>query len=122
MLDLPDATDMDYDVDKEEEFSLFCCFYSEPYCPLITWYKDGVEIKDELTIRKADSGRRLEVFARSDSGGNYRCTATTPYGEVMSHTIIVKVTSKFDALYCSHCTVHRHVKGKASCFNQINFK
>ncbi len=120
-MDLPDATDMDYDVDKEEEFSLFCCFYSEPYCPLITWYKDGVEIKDKLTIRKTDSGRRLEVFARSDSGGNYTCTATTPYGEVISHTIILKVTSKFDALYCSHCTDSQTCQERGFLFRSDTF-
>jgi hypothetical protein len=96
-LKIIDATDSYSDFDGGEFFELDCCFYSHPYCPTITWYKDGVEIIDGLTIRKIKQGRALQVYARPDAGGNYTCTATTPYGEFERHTITnVKIISKFD--------------------------
>ncbi|CAB4030644.1 roundabout homolog 1 isoform X1, partial [Paramuricea clavata] len=87
-LEIIDATESDSQFDGDEIFELHCCFYSHPYCPTITWYKDGVEIKDDhLTIRKIRQGLTLKVFAKLDAGGNYTCNATTPYGEVKSNTI-----------------------------------
>ncbi|CAB4035038.1 roundabout homolog 1 isoform X1, partial [Paramuricea clavata] len=81
-LEIIDATESDSQFDGDEIFKLHCCFYSHPYCPTITWYKDGVEIKDDhLTIRKIRQGLTLKVFAKLDAGGNYTCNATTPYGE-----------------------------------------
>ena len=95
-LDILGATDSFSDFDADEELELECCFYSYPYCPTITWYKDGVEIKDGLTTRKIKQGRTLQIFPKMDTGGNYTCTAITPYGEVESHTIRnVQVISKF---------------------------
>ena len=98
-LEIVDATDQDYDADHEKKFSLHCCFYSQPYCPKIKWYKDGVEVKYGLTIQKIDGGRTLEVHATSDSGGKYTCNATTPYGESASHSISVSVSRRCTGNY-----------------------
>ena len=74
--------------------SLFCCFISRPYCPTMRWFKDGKEINskyqlDNFEIKKG--GRVLHLLPSLYSNGNYSCTATTPYGEVESHTMKVKV-------------------------------
>jgi hypothetical protein len=99
-LRIVDATDSHSEIDRGEAFYLDCCFYSHPYCPIITWHKDGVEIRDDSTIRKTKHGRTLQVHATSDAAGNYTCNATTPYGEAETYTIIdVKVISMFDMYF-----------------------
>lgn len=63
---------------------------------MITWYKNGVPVRDDgFTISSMNNGQALKVYAKPDAGGNYTCKATTPYGEVSSHTIQdVKVIRK----------------------------
>lgn len=97
-LEIINSTDSYREFDKGNEFTLHCCFYSQPYCPIIKWYKDGKEIdqkQGQSTFQ--EQGRTL---LRSDvdkaSAGNYTCTAKTPYGEHKNHTIEVNITGKFE--------------------------
>ena len=84
--------------------SLHCCFYAQPYCPTITWYKDGVKIKDEsgdtLPLTKiTNHGRTLKVYTTATAGGHYTCNAITPSG-MLNHTMQVSIhDSKFHAMY-----------------------
>ncbi|XP_028402014.1 uncharacterized protein LOC114524959 [Dendronephthya gigantea] len=87
LLTLENATHI-LDVYINSTFHLYCCFYSQPYCPRIIWYKDGVEIRNYT--KKLEGGRTLEIYATPSAGGNYTCVATTPFGEQLSFVNTVK--------------------------------
>jgi hypothetical protein len=53
-----------------------------------------------------NGGWTLKIFATAESGGDYRCTATTPYGESLSHTIHVSV---FGTFYELNLTIHAYI-------------
>ena len=104
MLELIDANKY-LDVNIDSTFHLYCCFYSQPYCPSISWYKDGVKIQEQLNIRILEGGRTLEIYATPQVGGNYTCVATTPFGERSSFLNVVKAESEFD-IYFNHIFLH----------------
>ena len=94
-LDIVDGSDRNFDIDIGKKFKLSCCFTSHPYCPTITWYKDGVLLTAENDlVAFLEDGRTLHAHGAPDSEGNYTCKATTPYGNSLSHTIEVNAKCK----------------------------
>ncbi len=67
--------------------------------PNITWYKEGIPIREDGRIRFLASGRQLEVsFSQNKDSARYTCVATNVAGQA-KQAYDLKVYGKVPVIY-----------------------
>ncbi|XP_046852471.1 uncharacterized protein LOC124445761 isoform X2 [Xenia sp. Carnegie-2017] len=96
-----------FDYDLNRAYNLHCCFYSYPYCPRITWLKDGEKINNNDLLSNGNT--TLKIQPKETSQGKYTCIASTPYGKNESYSFNVALISYCEERNDNGCEVDTNI-------------